>query len=532
MTKKRMVALILLSVVLLFSVSTGVNYISARQSEASNMTQRMQLAYNCFTDNLENWESSFSSEKTSIAVSNKYCTYLELIMADLQYCVGRDSFPYVVGLINADREIVASGKSTVSVIKYVENSGYNTTRYIDLEAYLTEEMKEQIAEHQGAEIQFGVRKDEQGKYVPTEICFYEDKSVAVSLNNGETQEYWKYDINTTIRWNLYGIGERSYERKYYDELNSALEDFAKSEHSFNGGGGFSDSDELVVYDGPVFIDGEKYIFYYAAKYNLGMRALESDFFKYLTEQLAIMYLIVAVVIIFVALKLYNKSERLNESRKAFTSAAAHELKTPLAVIQNQCECVLENIAPQKNEEYVRSIHDEALRMNGIVSSLLTFNRLTNADKVHKEKCNLSEIVKKEKEKYLSFAEAKGVTLTKEIGEDVFAECNREMFSMAIDNYLSNAIKYATGEKEVKISIRKNKDRFYLEVSNTAEKIDEETERTMWDVFSRKDKARNSADGSTGMGLPICKRIFDLHGFSGGYEYRDGAVVFEIRGKSK
>lgn len=530
MTKKRMIVLILLSVILLFSVSTGVNYISAWRNEANFMTQQIQLNYNCFTDNLENWESNFPSEKTSIAVSNKDCTYLELIMSDLQYCGGGNSFPYVVGLINAEQEIVASGKSSVSVIKYVKNSGYNTTRYVDLEAYLTEEMKEQIAEHQGAEIQFGVRKDEQGKYVPTEICFYEDKSVVISLNNGETQEYWKDDINTSIRWYLYGVGERSYERKYYDELNSALKEFAEKEHSFHSGGGFNDSDEFV-YDRPVIIGGENYIFYYAAKYNLGMRALESDFFKYLTKQLAVMYLIVAAVIIFLALKLYNKSERLNESHKAFTSAAAHELKTPLAVIQNQCECVLENIAPQKNEEYVRSIHDEALRMNGIVSSLLTFNRLTNADKVHKEKCNLSEIVKTEKDKYLSFAEAKGVTVTEEIEEDVFAECNRDMFSMAIDNYLSNAIKYATGEKQVKISLRKNEDRFYLEVSNTAEKIDEEIAKTMWDVFSRKDKARNSADGSTGMGLPICKRIFDIHNFKGECKNADNGVIFSITGKA-
>ena len=180
------------------------------------------------------------------------------------------------------------------------------------------------------------------------------------------------------------------------------------------------------------------------------------------------------------------------------------------------------MAHEKNEDYIKSVYDEAVRMNGIVGSFLQYNRLVNADKLQKEKCSLREIVLTEIEKYKSFAEMQGVEFNFEICDnDVIVNCNRDLISMAVDNYLSNAIKYATGEK--KVTVKLEKDRF--SVYNTSEGISRETADSMWDILSRDSKARTKDGSSTGMGLPICAEIFKAHSFEYGYRNLQGKVEF-------
>ena len=82
-----------------------------------------------------------------------------------------------------------------------------------------------------------------------------------------------------------------------------------------------------------------------------------------------------------------------------TSAVAHELKTPLAVIQNQCECILENVAPEKNMDYTRSVYNETKQMNRLIVSFLQYNRLQKIQHLEKVKCDMREIVQEEIEKY-------------------------------------------------------------------------------------------------------------------------------------
>ncbi len=101
--------------------------------------------------------------------------------------------------------------------------------------------------------------------------------------------------------------------------------------------------------------------------------------------------------------------------------------------------------------------------------------------------------------------------------------------MAIDNYLSNAIKYSVGDKSVEVNLIKNKSAFTLAVINPANKESVDTAKDAWDEFSRADKARQRKGESIGMGLAICKKIFELHSFKGYCKYNEGKVSFVITG---
>lgn len=70
-----------------------------------------------------------------------------------------------------------------------------------------------------------------------------------------------------------------------------------------------------------------------------------------------------------------EKEQMKYARYSFSNAAAHELKTPLAIIQNRCELVMEKVNEDKNDEYVKSIYEESIRMNKLVKIFCSIIRL-------------------------------------------------------------------------------------------------------------------------------------------------------------
>ena len=236
------------------------------------------------------------------------------------------------------------------------------------------------------------------------------------------------------------------------------------------------------------------------------------------------FAILFIVIFIFSNNLYNKNKQLENARIAFTSAAAHELKTPLAVISNLSECIIENIAPEKNAQYMNSIYAETVRMNKLVNTLLEYNRITTAEKIEKEPCDLSGIAKKELEKYASLFEEKGITVTENI-EKADVHCNIGLISLVVDNFLSNALKNTPENGEVSVSVKSESGKVELTVFNSGSHIAPDHGKHIWEEFYRIDSVRNSSEKSSGMGLAICRKILDLHGFKYGYVSKDEGVKF-------
>ncbi len=536
MTKKKLLSLICIIVLLNFSVATFLNYKSVRNNESMILNEK-------YTHILESFDSALYAEGLDAveiycpAVEKGDCTYAQFLINNLESNLNID-FPYVIGFISTEQKIVAHRRSNIYIINYKEDpfSAVGITEYIDIEHCLTNELKEIIADlHKNFWTlkNVGLRTDKTGFCEPTELIYtnINDKTeTTVSLNNGTTEKYIIEDEGDNIffGFDFFNTAGYKFEKNYYTELYNEMQIFAEKNHTFHSGGGFSDSDERMSYS-PVTIKEEDYIFYFYAKSNLTMRTLHSDLFKYLQQQLIIMYAILTAVIIFVSLHLYKKKELLEKSKRAFISAAAHELKTPLAVIQNQCECILEGAVDDKKDEYIRSVYDEALRMNDIVSSLLTFNRLSSTDKIERESCNLTALVKEEANKYLPFARSAGAEITLEAEKDITVNCNPKLMALAVDNYLSNAVKYTTGEKKITVTLKKEKNCFMLEVFNTCEPLSTETAENIWELLERRDISRTRDGSSTGMGLPICKRIFECHSYSFHCKNTNNGVVFAVKG---
>ena len=528
MKKRKLLSLVTVGFVLLYLLSAlTFAFMSWNLSEdeemrtGSSYSLQMQEDVHSFLENLEDGQTYTEED-------------FNRLLYNMSYLYGTD-YPTLFALVdNKTGEVVARSKNIVHFYDF-DTEVYV---YVDIEPYLTNEIKEELADIKKelkvdrinlSKMSFAIEND---KYIPVEMTVG-----TVRVEDYKTVKITDYESDITLSvwddflaYHSYNLQQKGYTAKLYKMMELQLQNELNEIRSSNipasgqssyfgiGNRGYNSTINCVsgtgyehytcIFIGPAY---NEYYETFTNEYFIGSMILQGILF-------AIAYLIALRV----ATKIYRKSEQMTRSQRAFTSAAAHELKTPLAVIQNQCECVIENVAPEKNEDYIKSVYDEAVRMNGIVTSFLQYNRLVNTEKLQKEKCSLREIVLTEIEKYKSFAEMQGVELNAEVCEnDVVINCNRDLISMAVDNYLSNAIKYATGEK--KVTVKLVKDRF--SVYNTSEGISRDTADSMWDILSRDSKARTKDGSSTGMGLPICAEIFKAHSFEYGYRNLQGKVEF-------
>lgn len=521
MTKRKMKCMILAGVLVLFFCATLMNYWSAASEVSNQMQDVWNLTYG--KNILNEYDENFADRRLIDFFMDFSTGCNPTTMTSVKPA-------YVFAMIDNDGNLLFKSESGVWWAETDKRAdGYN---YISLEEYLTEDIRNDIVRMQkksktnnamlmldSMELNFDGEK-----YRPVSITVnfaggYEEKFILSDLEVTETVG----DSGTIMFYNLYDIDKNSIDHKYYvklqKKLDEAIENYEYDETAV--GGGYSTRGEQYWE-----VQRKNFAFFYYVAYNPFYKTVTSEWFLTLTGFTAVLFGIMTVIILVISSKLYDKNRNLNETMRAFTSAAAHELKTPLAVIQNQCECVLDNINPEKNTEYIKSVYDEALRMNSIVMSLLTFNRISDLTDVKKEKCNLSQIVREEIAKYKNFAESEGAKINEEIENDVFAHCNRDLIAIAVDNYLSNAVKYATGEKNITVTLKKDSRGFIFCVYNDFD--GEIPPPDIWNIFARTDKARNSKDNSSGMGLPVNKKIFELHNYRYFHRKAKDGIVFTFQ----
>lgn len=522
MTKKKLTAYVLICSFILFFCATAMNYLSASNSVANDVHR---------------FFGSASMQNLLLDYVNGEITDIEHFHRQITGCqpdVTTHTKPaFAYALVDKGGNVLFRSESGLWWSEEDENGEYHF-KYASIEEYMTPDVKKQIMKIKRKSGHGNILVDEiflnssSGKDIPVSIVINDQKKhyTEVKLNDLPAERSVGKDPYLVHSWYFYDLDEKSPLHKYYVKSNQQLDKaIAEFEYDGNdGGGGQCYSGGLELHD---VIGG--YGLFTFANYNVFYETVTSDDFLAMTWMTFIFFAVATAGILIAAHTLYNKNQRLAYNRQVFISAAAHELKTPLSVIQNKCECIMEGIYPEKDGQYIREVYDEALRMNDIVKTLLLFNRVNNTDSVGKEKINLSEIVLAETEKYRSFAESMEVELTVDAEENIFINGNRELITLAVDNYLSNAVKYATGEKKARVTLKKEKSVFRFAVYNDCGGISYSD--NVWEIFAKADSSRTSDGASTGMGLPICKRIFDLHAFSFSHYNVKNGVIFYFSGNT-
>lgn len=271
--------------------------------------------------------------------------------------------------------------------------------------------------------------------------------------------------------------------------------------------------------------------------------MASSFFSYIIVILAVALL--ASLIIYsrrleiISLKEENsrlsedirRKEETEKMRSEFLSNISHELKTPLALIQGYAEGLQSGISDdeESKEYYLDVIVDETTKMNDIVKKMLDLNHLTFGEvQMEYSDFDIVGLINDYLADATILANDNDIHIIFENKEPVLVHADKYYIEEAFDNYFTNAVHYASGEKNIIISVDKNESGVRVSVFNNGEKIPEESLPHLFEQFYKVDKARTRAYGGSGVGLSVVKGILDaMKGSYGVENFEDGVMFYFI-----
>lgn len=194
----------------------------------------------------------------------------------------------------------------------------------------------------------------------------------------------------------------------------------------------------------------------------------------------------------------------------FSADAAHELQTPLTILQGVLDGAVRN-AEEGSEEQQRSssLLEEVQRLKIIVQRLLLLSRADAGQlKVNAEKISLSDLVEEIVEDMSIIGGHLKISHQIQAGIDVSGD--PVLLRQVLQNLATNAVKHNAGEGTIHFSLTASETSILFEVTNSAPPISEEEQSHIFDRFYRVDKARSNKTPGAGLGLSLAKEITHAH----------------------
>jgi signal transduction histidine kinase len=203
-------------------------------------------------------------------------------------------------------------------------------------------------------------------------------------------------------------------------------------------------------------------------------------------------------------------ERSFKQASRFSGDAAHELKTPLAILQGELERTLQQVEMGSEvQQRLGNLLDEVHRLSGIIRKLLLLS-LADAGQMnlYKIKVNISTILTEMLEDIELLAPDLDVKTS--IAVDLQVNGDQDLLIQVLQNLLSNAIKYNLPNGWIKIQAEQKRQNILITISNASEDIPKSDRQRIFDRFHRGDPSRNRKVEGTGLGLSLAREIVIAH----------------------
>ncbi len=206
-----------------------------------------------------------------------------------------------------------------------------------------------------------------------------------------------------------------------------------------------------------------------------------------------------------------------KQNKELVSNISHDLKTPITAIKGYVEGIMDGVAdtPEKMDKYIRTIYNKANDMDRLINELTVYSGIdSNRIPYHFHKINVSDYFGDCIEEVGLDLESKNIELdySNLVAPGTVIIADPEQLKRVINNIIGNSVKYLDKAKgEIDIRILDEIDSIRVEIEDNGKGIAAKDLPNIFERFYRTDASRNSAQGGSGIGLSIVKKIVEDHG---------------------
>ena len=217
-------------------------------------------------------------------------------------------------------------------------------------------------------------------------------------------------------------------------------------------------------------------------------------------------------------KIFNgmaeKLETIEENRRSFIAAVAHELRSPLTLIKGFVGGILDGTVEEgESVKYLKIILKETGRLNKLTANLLDLQKMESDQyPIYLQAFDINELIRRTLLKYDEEIERKSLEISLRLqGEKMMVSGDRDAIEQVLTNLLDNSMKFIGEQGFIELISEIHLGKASITVRDNGIGIALEEQQAIWERFYKVDKARDRNKEGTGLGLYIVKKIIDRHG---------------------
>lgn len=207
----------------------------------------------------------------------------------------------------------------------------------------------------------------------------------------------------------------------------------------------------------------------------------------------------------------NNISKTFKLQKEFSADAAHELRTPLAVLQTKLDVYeLSEHTPEATNQMIYEMKGQICRLSSLVEDLLWFSKdISQISSINSQKLNLNLIIEEVVDGLSQMANDKEINIEMQM-EPVIVLGSDSLLERVFYNLIENAIKYSDFGTQITIQARNIIEGTEIFIADQGEGISSKYIKDVFEPFFRINKCRSRTVGGSGLGLSIAKKILDHH----------------------
>ncbi len=198
-------------------------------------------------------------------------------------------------------------------------------------------------------------------------------------------------------------------------------------------------------------------------------------------------------------------------RQQLTADIAHELRTPISIIQGHAEALRDGVLPASDETFTL-IHDEALRLKRMVEELRTLSSAESGElPLLKRPLHVASWLQALAEAQQPAAARRGVRIEARVLDDGAISVDPDRLAQVVNNLIDNAVRHSAEGSSVVVGAQRREGSLALFVQDSGPGIATQDLPHLFERFYRGDKSRRRHEGGSGLGLAIAHAIVVMHG---------------------